>query len=158
MVRLIAGLIAFPRIRDARQQNKRTTPAKKGLNRMRLLLTFFLILIVRTARADELSAEDLYSFCTNKDQMVSNACRFYVLGVVQGVGIGDGSTMDASGNQMVGRKKTIFCIPDNMPQSQMVSLVRDMLGLDFKKYPEDKKLEAAGMVTGIMHTKFPCPK
>ncbi len=130
----------------------------RELNRMRLLLTFFLILVVRTASADELSAENLYSFCTGKDQMVSNACRFYVLGVVQGVGIGDGSTMDASGKQMVERKKTIFCIPDNMPQSQMVSLVRDMLGLDFKMYPEDKKLEAAGMITGIMHTKFPCPR
>jgi len=108
--------------------------------------------------ADGLTAEDLYSFCTSKDPMVNNACRFYVLGVVQGVGLGDGSTMDASGKQMIERKKTIFCIPDNMSQAQMVSLVRDMLGLDFKMYPEDKKLEASGMVAGIMHTKFPCQR
>jgi hypothetical protein len=108
------------------------------------------------ANADELLAGDLYSFCTSNDQMVSNACRFYVLGVVQGVGLGDGSTMDPSGKQMVERKKTIFCIPDDMSQTQMVNLVRDLLGLDFKRYPEDRKLAAAGMVAGIMHTKFPC--
>jgi hypothetical protein len=109
----------------------------------------------RPANADELSAGDLYSFCTSNDQMVSNACRFYVLGVVQGVDLGDGSTLDASGKQMVERKKTIFCIPD-ISQGQMVSLVRDMLALDFKVYPEDRELAAAGMVAGIMHTKFPC--
>ena len=110
----------------------------------------------RSANADELSAGELYSFCTSNDQMVSNACRFYVLGVVQGVGLGDGSTMDASGKQMVERKKTIFCIPDDMSQTQLVSLVRDLLGLDFKRYPEDRELTAVGMVAGIMHTKFPC--
>jgi hypothetical protein len=125
---------------------------------MRFLLTFVFLFIVCTARADGLTAGDLYSFCISNDKIVNGACRFFVLGVVQGVGIGDGSTMDASGQQMVERKKTIFCIPDNMPQSQMVNLVRDMLGFDFNKYPDDKKLEAAGMVTGVMHTKFPCPK
>jgi Rap1a immunity proteins len=116
----------------------------------------FLSGVGRPADADELSAGDLYSFCTSNDQMASSACRFYVLGVVQGVGLGDGSTMDASGKQMVERKKTIFCIPDDMSQTQMVNLVRDLLGLDFKRYPEDRKLAAAGMVAGIMHTKFPC--
>jgi hypothetical protein len=110
------------------------------------------------ANAEELLAGDLYSFCVSNDQMISNACRFYVLGVVQGVGLGDGSTMDASGKQMVERKKTIFCIPEGMSQTQMVSLVRDLLALDFKVYPEDKKLAAAGMVAGVMHTKFPCPR
>jgi hypothetical protein len=125
---------------------------------MRLLLTFICLFIVGAARADDLTAGDLYSFCISNDKMVNGACRFFILGVVQGVGIGDGSTMDAGGNQMVERKKTLFCSPDDMPQSQMVSVVRDMLGLDFKKYPEDRKLQAAGMVTGVLHTKFPCPK
>jgi hypothetical protein len=106
--------------------------------------------------ADELLAGDLYSFCTSNDQAVINACRFYVLGVVQGVGLGDGTTFDASRKQMVERKKTIFCIPDNMSQAQMVNLVRDLLALEFKGYPEDRKLAAAGVVAGIMHTRFPC--
>jgi hypothetical protein len=43
-----------------------------------------------------------------------------------------------------------------MSQTQMVSLVRDLLALDFTRYPEDRKLAAAGMVAGIMHTRFPC--
>jgi len=92
----------------------------------------------------------------SNDQTVINACRFYVLGVVQGVGLGDGTTFDASRKQMVERKKTIFCIPDDMSQVQMVSLVRDLLALEFKGYPEDRKLAAAGVVAGIMHTRFPC--
>jgi len=109
-----------------------------------------------TNAADELLAGDLYSLCNSNDQTVINACRFYVLGVVQGVGLGDGTTFDASRKQMVGRKKTIFCIPDNMSQAQMVSLVRDLLALEFRGYPEDRKLAAAGVVAGIMHTRFPC--
>jgi hypothetical protein len=121
-----------------------------------LLVAVFLSGIGSPANADELSAGDLFSFCTSNDEMVSTACRYYVLGVVQGVGLGDGSTMDASGKQMIERKKKIFCIPDDMPQSQMVSLVRDSLALDFKRYPDDRKLGAVGTVTSIMHTKFPC--
>jgi Rap1a immunity proteins len=110
------------------------------------------------SNADELLAGDLYSFCVGNDQMSNTACRFYVLGVVQGVGLGDGTTTDPSGKQMVERKKTIFCAPDDFSQTQMVSLVRDLLALDFKRYPEDKKLAAAGMVAGIFHTRFPCPR
>jgi len=121
-----------------------------------LLAAVFLSGTGRSTNADELLAGDLYSFCSSNDQTVINACRFYVLGVVHSVGLGDGATFDASRKQMVERKKTIFCIPDNMSQAQMVSLVRDLLALEFKGYPEDRKLAAAGVVAGIMHTKFPC--
>ena len=125
---------------------------------MRPLLVFAVLLVAGTAQADELTAGDLYSFCTSNERVLSNACRFYILGVVQGVGLGDGTTMDASGKQMVERKKTIFCIPDDFSQSQMVGLVRDQLGLDFRAYPEDKNLAGVGMVAGVMRTKFPCTR
>jgi hypothetical protein len=137
-------------------RRRRTVIRVRHLVVAALLGAVFLSGSGRPANADELLAGNLYSFCTSNDQMVSNACRFYVLGVVQGVGLGDGSTMDASGKQMVERKKTIFCIPEDMSQTQMVSLVRDLLALDLKVYPEDRKLAAVGMVAGIMHMKFPC--
>ncbi len=56
---------------------------------MRLFLTFVFLLTVGNARADELTAGDLYSFCVSNDKMVNTACRYYILGVVNGVRIGD---------------------------------------------------------------------
>jgi len=76
---------------------------------------------------DEMTAGGLYSFCTSADQVASTTCRFYIVGVVQGIGLGDGTFMDAT-RKMAERKKTIFCMPENTPQAQMVSIVTDTCG------------------------------
>jgi hypothetical protein len=110
------------------------------------------------AKADEeMTAGELFSFCTSADQVASAACRFYVLGVVQGIGIGDGTFMDAT-RKMVERKKTIFCLPENTPQTQMVTIVRDTMRQIFVAYPDDKKLPATSSILAAMNRKFPCPK
>src|SRR5216684_4016144 len=85
------------------------------------------------------------------------ACRFYVLGIVQGVGLGDGTYLDAT-RKLVERKKTIFCLPENTPQAQIVAIARDSLKQLFAVHPDDKKLPAATTILGVMILKFPCPK
>jgi hypothetical protein len=67
----------------------------------------------------ELTAGVLYEFCKATDEVSKTACRFYMLGVVQGVSLGDGAKM--VDRKLVERKKTILCAPDDMPVNQMVS-------------------------------------
>jgi hypothetical protein len=49
-----------------------------------VLLSYFASSPVKAA--DGLTAGELYSFCISADQKELNACSFYVLGIVQGVG------------------------------------------------------------------------
>jgi hypothetical protein len=105
----------------------------------------------------ELAGGDLYSYCVSTDQVASTACRFYVLGIVQGVGLGDGAYLDAT-QHLKEKKKTIFCLPDNTPQAQMVAIVKESMKLVFAAHPDDKKLPAATTILGVMVLKFPCQK
>jgi hypothetical protein len=106
----------------------------------------------------ELTSGDLYSFCASKDQMAQTACRFYVLGVVQGIETGDGGYMDHSTHQMVERTKTILCVPDEVTQSQMVAIVREAMAQDLANYPSDKELPATSIVVAVMNRRFPCAR
>jgi len=106
---------------------------------------------------DEMTAGELYSFCTSADQLASTTCRFYIVGVVQGIGLGDGTFMDAT-RKMAERKKTIFCMPENTPQAQMVSIVTDTMRQLFVAHPDDKKLPAIVSILAAMNHRFPCPK
>jgi hypothetical protein len=111
------------------------------------------------ARADgEMTAGDLASLCSATDQVASTACRFYILGIVQGVGLSDGAYLDATTRHLQERKRTIFCPPENTPQTQMVAVVKDTIKLDLGAYPDDRKLPAASTIVGVMVHKFPCPK
>ena len=107
--------------------------------------------------ADGLTAGELHSFCISAGQTELNACRFYVLGIVQGVGLGDGTYLDHATRKLVERKKTIFCPPENTPQAQIVAIARDSLQQLFAVHPDDKKLPAATTILGVMILKFPCP-
>jgi Rap1a immunity proteins len=127
------------------------------------LVPMLLALIMGTfscfsARADELNGGQLYAFCTSSDEVASTACRFFVLGAVTGIGLGDGSTRPAGGRTYVERKKTHFCIPDEMPQSDMVDVFVQTVRLLVMKYPEDIKLPAVSLVDAAMQRRFPCPK
>jgi len=90
--------------------------------------------------------------------MAQTACRFYVLGVVQGVQLGDGSSMDHSTHRFVEKTKTIMCVPDEVDQSQMVTVVRQTLAQEFTAYPGDKELPASSTVSAIMNRRFPCSR
>jgi hypothetical protein len=123
------------------------------------VLILLSVAVSSPVRADgEMTAGDLYSLCSATDQVASTACRFYVLGIVQGVGLGDGAYLDATTRHLQERKKTIFCLPENTPQAQMVAVVTDTMKLDLGAYPDDRKLPAASTIVGVLVHKFPCPK
>src|ERR1017187_5068438 len=107
---------------------------------MRTLIVLTVSLLSFAAQADELSTGQLLEFCTSKDEMVQTACRFFILGVVQGVGAGDGMVL--SGRKFTERTKTHFCVPDNMAQKEMVQTFVSYTNAVLLKYPDDIKLPA----------------
>jgi hypothetical protein len=107
----------------------------------------------------QMTQGDLYTFCVATDETSQTACRFYVLGVVQGIEVGDSAYMDSTTRRLVERKKTIYCLPDGgLPQSEMVSIVKVVLQSVLTAYPKDKELPAQSAVLAAMNSKFPCPK
>jgi Rap1a immunity proteins len=128
----------------------------RGLSCVGALFLAVLPIVSTPATSAELTAGDLYSFCISKDEMVQTACRFYVLGVVQGVELGDGGYMDHSTHKFVERTKTILCLPDGVGQSQMVLMVTEAMAKTFATYPSDKELPANSTVAAVMNRRFPC--
>jgi hypothetical protein len=106
---------------------------------------------------DEMTNGELYSLCTSADQNASAACRFYILGVVQGIELGDGAYMGAN-RQLAERKKTILCLTESTPQAQMVSIVKDAMKAVLAAYPGDRDLPATSSILAAMARKFPCPR
>jgi hypothetical protein len=121
---------------------------------MRTLIVLAVSLLSFAAQADELSTGRLLEFCTSKDEMVQTACRYFILGVVQGVEAGDGMVL--SGRKFTERTKTHFCAPDNMAQKDMVQTFVSYTNAVLLKYPDDIKLPALSTLEAAMHFKHPC--
>ena len=123
---------------------------------MRLLAILVLVCASFPARgADELTAGQLYQFCTSADQVAKTACRFYIYGAFQGIVLGDGAVMGAD-RQMHERRRTHFCPPEDVTQEQMIAIfqftVRDLIA----KYPEDMKSPVISVLVAAFNRTFPC--
>ncbi len=118
---------------------------------MRPLISLMLLSISVAAHADELTAGTLYGWCKDASEMSQTACKNYVLGVVQGIQLGDGTRRVK--NRLVSRKKTVLCTPDNLSAAEMVQVFSRRMS---RARPEDLKLPAAGLVAAAMVKAYPC--
>jgi hypothetical protein len=105
----------------------------------------------RTVEAKELTAGDLQQICSTQDPDIDAPCRFYILGILQGISIGIGM---ADGKVTGGRP----CIPDDIQDSKIETLVKAKLGADLMVYPHDKDLPASSFVASVIATTFACRK
>jgi hypothetical protein len=124
---------------------------------MRKLAIILAFLASNAANAEELSAGQLYEFCTSKDRVANSACRFFILGAVVGIGLGESSIMGPD-RQFRERKKTILCMPDNVSQEQMVSIFVNTTRRVATIYPDDLKMPAVSLVSASMSRAFPCSR
>jgi Rap1a immunity proteins len=127
-----------------------------GRLRWKAFMVLLLLLIQGTARADELSAGDVYSFCSDRSDATQAACRFFILGAVLGIEYGDGAALGSAG--LVTRIRTQFCLPPNVSQSQMVAIFQSAMTQLKASHPEDLKLPAVPLVGAALGKAFPCPK
>jgi hypothetical protein len=123
-----------------------------------LLLTLCCSTIVSTAQTkpastDEqaMTAGDLQEICIGSSPETKAACRFYLLGIAQGIPLGMGI---ADGKTQGGRP----CIPENLSAAAIELAVKMKMGQDLMVYPDDRKLDASGLVGAILVSTFPCRK
>jgi hypothetical protein len=98
-----------------------------------------------------MTAGDLQRICSGSSAESKAACRFYLLGIAQGISVG---MSIADGKTQGGRP----CIPDNLSASAIELAVKMKLGEDLMVYPDDRKLDASGFVGAILVSTFPCRK
>lgn len=116
-----------------------------------LVLGVFATLQSSPVSAKEMTAGDLQQICSSQDRDVDAPCRFYIMGIVQGITIGLGM---ADGKVALGRP----CIPDDLQDSKLETLVKAKLGANLMVNPGDKELPASSFVGAVIATTFQCNK
>ena len=103
------------------------------------------------AEGTAMTAGDLQQICIGSSAESKSACRFYLLGVTQGISMG---MSIADGKTQGGRP----CVPDDLSASAIELAVKMKLGTELMVFPDDRKLDAAGVVGAILVSNFPCRK
>ena len=91
------------------------------------------------AEEQAMTAGDLEQLCIDSSAESKAGCRFYLLGITQGISMGM-SIADGKTNR--GRP----CVPDNLSASAIELAVKMKLGQGLMVYPGDRKLDASGVV------------
>ncbi len=98
-----------------------------------------------------MTAGDLQQMCIDQSTEAKYACRFYLLGITQGITMG----MSIADGKMKGGRP---CIPDDLSGAAIELVVKMKLGEDLMVFPDDRKLDASGFVGAILVSNFPCKK
>ncbi len=121
-----------------------------------LLLTLYGLTTVGVTQSKRATAEDiamtagdLQQICVGSSAESKAACRFYLLGITQGISM---KMSIADGKTQGGRP----CVPDNLSASTIELAVKMKLGQDLMVYPDDRNLAASGVVGAILVSTFPC--
>lgn len=116
--------------------------------RLILLSVAVLWIFSGSAYAAQMTLSDLHSFCSGTDEVSKTACRFYILGVTEGAGMGAGLAHDQSH----------FCTPADVSSEKMVSIVKEAMAKDLAFFPQDKNIPAVSFVAAAMMRAYPCRK
>jgi hypothetical protein len=95
--------------------------------------------------ADQMTAGELRGFCATRETTAQIACRFYILGAVEGAG--------APWTPNVG---TPFCLPGGTSQDVMVAIARRLIDELYVSHPQDMALPAVSVVVASMTRSYPC--
>ena len=118
-------------------------------------LAVSLVLSVMSANAvaaeETLTAGGLEELCRSSSPSDKLGCRLYILGVAQGIGLG----INIAGGKTNGGRP---CVPDNISAAALELAVKMKMGQDLTAFPDDRKLEAPGLVGAILVSTFPCRK
>ena len=124
---------------------------------MKLLITFsanvcMLLMSASAFAADSaMTAGDLQQICLGSNAESKAACRFYILGISQGIDLG----MNIADGKTRGSRP---CVPENTSGSALELAVKMKMGEVLMVFPDDRKLDASGFVGAIIIKTFPCRK
>lgn len=115
-------------------------------------------LIASAATAPErrdLSVKQLQTLCESSEEGDQAACSFYILGAFQGLSLA-GAAESAGGKFIEKRTGKHFCVPDNLPATEMRKRVLAQMTLDLQRYPADAQLPAVAFIAAMIEVTYPC--
>jgi hypothetical protein len=115
------------------------------------------MLLCDLAAGEQMKVGDLYKMCTSSNQLDKAGCRFYVLGVFEGAGLGTATVRDASGTFRELKDKPL-CVPEDLPSAAMELVVKMKMGEDLAVFPQDRELPAVSFVMEVIAHEFSCQK
>lgn len=122
---------------------------------MKLLVTLLAFMLLRSGSAfaadSAMTAGDLQQICLGSNAESKAACRFYILGITQGIDVGMNI---ADRKTQSGRP----CVPENISGSALELAVKMKMGQVLMVFPDDRKLDASGFVGAAIIKSFPCQK
>ena len=104
-----------------------------------------------SAQDAAMAVGELQQICLGSSAESKAACRFYILGISQGITLG---MSIADGKTQGGRP----CVPENISSAALELVVKMKIGEDLMVFPDDRKLEASGFVGAVFIKSFPCRK
>jgi hypothetical protein len=110
----------------------------------RVTLALSMVLVGSPAIAGQMTVGDLQMICSGTDAESRAACRFYILGVTEGVGLAAGDTPNA------------YCIAPGTSSIALAEAVEAVLKDDLSVFPKDRELAASGFVSAVVFRAFPC--
>ena len=100
--------------------------------------------MLSVASPQQMTLMDLQQMCIEGGP--KDACRFYILGAMEGIGLAAGVAND----------KSHFCIPENLTQETVVTVVRKWAAADLLAYPQDKDIPAVSFIGAALIKEYPC--
>jgi hypothetical protein len=94
------------------------------------------------AYAEQMTVKDLQGLCSN----TGDACRFYVLGAMEGASLAAGVVND----------KAHFCVPEGVTQTEIVAVVKRLVAADLAQFPEDSRMPAISFIGAVLMKTYPC--
>jgi len=120
-----------------------------------LIVTNVWLLLLTAANVfaadNPMTAGDLQEICLAADPESKAGCRFFILGMVQGIDVG---MAVADGKTRGGRP----CVPEDATASALELAVKMKMGQQLMVFPDDRKLYASGVVAAAIIATFPCKK
>ena len=107
---------------------------------------FTIALFGAPAIAGQITVGDLHEICSGTDYESRAACRFYILGVTEGAGLGAAVAKAPAG----------FCIAPDLSSVALMEAVEKAIKDDLTLFPKDRDLAASGFIGTVVKDSFPC--
>ena len=96
-----------------------------------------------------MTAGELQKICYEPSNSSKASCRFYILGITQGLSLGL-SIADSRNN------RSRVCLPDDVPASKLEQVVKLNIAKLLANFPADRELDASGTVVAVLAKQYPC--
>ena len=122
---------------------------------MKKLILIAALSISSPAVSEELTAGQLFAFCVAQDEIAQTACKYFILGAVTGITLGD-SAVVGTNLRATPRTRSHHCAPDDMLARKLVEIFSTTVRQLASIHPEDLQFPAISIVDAAMLRNFPC--